>query len=85
MRDILINSQKVELPFICEKNYKDDVGSSTIKYLVTYDYFVENEVNEKSKKIILVELEDGFIYTMTLEEFASHINEGGWNIKKANL
>lgn len=82
MRDMLINGEKVKLPFICEKSYKDDMGSSTIQYLVTHDYIVENEIDKKDEKVVLMELEDGFIYTMTLEEFKSHIKESGWNIKE---
>jgi len=74
MRDILINGQKVELPFMLERDF---LG---VKYLVSFDDM--NEVDTNTKRFILIELNDGYIYKMGKKEFEEFLNNDGVRIKK---
>ena len=76
MRDILINNQKVELPFILERDF---LG---VKYLVSFDDM--NEADANTKMFILIELNDGYIYKMGKKEFEEFLNHDGVSIKKLN-
>jgi len=77
MQDVLINGQKIQLPFIYERSF----GGT--KYLVSYDTM--NELERDEKKFILIELNDGFIYEMSKSELQECLRDEKSKISKAIL